>query len=700
MTIINPTPETIKNSHVKDYEKLYKESIIDPEGYWEKIARELFWYKPWDKVLDWIFPYARWFVGGQTNIVANALDRWQTTDVKNKLALLWVSQEQTERRFTYDELNDEVSKFANGLKSLGVKKGDKVTIYLPRIPEQFIAMLACLKIGAVHSVVFSGFSADALKNRVEDAGAKVVICSNSYPYGKKVIESKKNVDTALNGNKTVEHVIVVERLKLDEIRSNQMQLDKISENKTESPLLNKVLTDSTNSIQLNPIPSNYIEIYWHDLMEKQSADCPTEIMESSDPAFILYTSGSTGKPKGVIHGHGGYQVGIYATMKYVFDIKADDVYWCTADGGWITGHSYIIYSPLINGITTFVYEGTPDFPDIEIWWKLIDKYKITKFYTAPTAVRALMKFGEEHIKKYNLSTLKILGSVGEPINPEAWMWYYKNVGREKLPIMDTWWQTETGMFMITPVPSVKLKPGSAFKPFFGIQADVVDDKGNKVPPNTQGYLVIRTPWPSMLMDVYNNPERYKETYFEKIKLTVDDRKSKIGVEDRELKFENPSSNLNPQPLSSTINPLSSRFSDFIYFAGDSAKIDEDGYFWIVGRNGDVIKVSGHRLGSAELESAFVSKVKVLEAAVIGKPHEVKGESIKAFVILKHGVEPTDELKKELVVQVRMQIGPIATPDEIEFVDKLPKTRSGKIMRRVLKAQELGLPVGDTSTLDD
>lgn len=620
--LINPSPETVENSYVKDYEKIYQESIKDPEAFWENIAKELSWYKPWDNVLDWKFPYARWFVGGQTNIVYNALDRWMNTDIKNKTALIWVAQDQSERIFTYGQLNEEVSKFANGLKSLGVKKGDKIMIYLPRIPEQFIAMLACLKIGAVHSVVFSGFSADALKNRVDDAGAKIIICSNSYPYGKKIIESKKNVDEALKDNKTVEHVIVVERINND-TNDTDMQIKYIN---------------------------------WSDLMARQSSECPTEIMESSDPAFILYTSGSTGKPKGILHGHGGYMVGVYATMKYVFDIKSEDVYWCTADGGWITGHSYIVYAPLINGTTTFVYEGTPDFPDIEIWWRLIDKYKITKFYTAPTAVRALMKFGEEHLKKYNLSTLKVLGSVGEPINPEAWLWYFKNVGRERIPIMDTWWQTETGMHILTPLPSVALKPGSCFKPFFGVDADVVDDKGNKVPPDTQGYLIIRKPWPSMLMDVYNNPERYRETYFEKI----------------------------PN----------------VYFAGDSAKIDEDGYFWIVGRNDDVIKVSGHRLGSAELESAFVSNPKVAEAAVIGKPHEVKGESIKAFVILKHGVTPTEDLKKELAIQVRMQIGPIATPDEIDFVEKLPKTRSGKIMRRVLKAQELGLPVGDISTLDD
>jgi len=633
-----------------DYEKIYTESIKNPEAFWEGIAKELSWYKPWSKVLDWQYPYARWFVAGQTNVVCNALDRHLKTSIADKTALIWVAQDMSERKFTYKQLNDEVSKFANGLKSLGVKKGDKITIYLPRIPEQFIAMLACLKIGAVHSVVYSGFSADALKNRVEDAQAKIVICSNSYPYGKKVIESKKNVDEALKGNQTVENVIVVKRLTVDDRELKVGVEDRKSKIENQSSTINSPPLSSI----INHLSSKYI--WWHDLVAKQSSVCPTEMMDSNDPAFILYTSGTTGKPKGIIHGHGGYMVGIYATLKFVFDIQPDDIFWSTADAGWITGHSYILYSPLINGITTFVYEGTPDFPDIEIWWRLVDKYKITKFYTAPTAIRALMKFGEDHLKKYDFSSLKILGSVGEPINPEAWLWFYKYVGREKLPIMDTWWQTETGMFMVTPVPSVKLKPGSAFKPFFGIEADVVDDKGNKVPPNTQGYLIVRKPWPSMFLDVYNNPTRYKETYFEKI----------------------------PN----------------VYFAGDSAKIDEDGYFWIVGRNDDVIKVSGHRLGSAELESAFVSNSKVAEAAVIGKPHEVKGESIKAFVILKQGIVPSDELKAELVQTVRKSIGPIATPDEIDFVEKLPKTRSGKIMRRVLKAQELGLPVGDTSTLDD
>ncbi len=645
--LINPDPVVVENSYVKNYDQLYKESIENPEAFWEKIANELFWYKNWDKVLDWQYPYARWFVGGQTNIVANALDRHMNTPVADKVAMIWVPQDDGGVvTYTYKQLNEQVSKFANGLKSLGVKKGDKVMIYMPRVPEQFIAMLGCLKIGAVHSVVYSGFSATALKTRITDAAAKVLVCTNAYPYGKKTVPSLENVKEALKDNKSIEYVIVVERVKtgpvsdsLPPVLGDQRQAEKIA-----------------SAQSGGPSSSTPVFITWQNLISKQSVQCPTEVMQSTDPAFILYTSGTTGTPKGVVHSHGGYQVGIYATLKWVFDIKPDDIFWCTADAGWITGHSYILYSPLINGITTFIYEGTPTYPDIEIWWKLIDQYKITKFYTAPTAVRSLMKFGEEPLKKYKLDSLKILGSVGEPINPEAWLWFYKYVGHEKCPIMDTWWQTETGMHMITPVPSVPLKPGSAFKPFFGVDADVVDEKGNKVPPNTQGYLIVRKPWPSMLMDVYNNSKRYHETYFEKI----------------------------PN----------------VYFSGDSAKIDEDGYYWIVGRNDDVIKVSGHRLGSAELESAFVSHPKVAEAAVIGKPDEIKGESIKAFIILKQGVTGDDVLKEELKQLVRKEIGPIATPDAIDFVDKLPKTRSGKIMRRVLKAQELGQPVGDTSTLDD
>ncbi len=678
--LINPKPEIVENSYVKDYEKLYKESLEHPEAFWEKIAKELFWFKPWNKVLEWKWPYARWFAGGQTNIVYNCLDRWLKTPTADKTALIWVGQDMSERKFTYKQLNDEVSRFANGLKSLGLKKGDHVTIYLPRVPEQDIAMLACAKIGLVHSVVFSGFSIDALKNRIEDAQSKAVITTDWYPYKDKILEPQKNVEEALKENKTVKHVIVVERLELDIIGQSQMKTDETRRSQMQSDVIGK----NTDSIRLNPISSNSIYVWWHDLIAKQNSDCPTEVMEATDPLYILYTSGSTGKPKGVVHCHGGYMVGTYITLKWVFNLQPDDIYFCTADAGWVTGHSYIVYSPLINGITTFIYESVPDYPHPGRWWELIEKYQVTKFYTAPTAIRALMRLGDEVPKKYDLSSLKILGSVGEPINPEAWLWFYKNIGREKCPIMDTWWQTETGMHILSPLPSVPLKPGSCFKPFFGVETDVVDEKGNKVPPNTQGYLIIKKPWPSMLMGLYNNPERYKETYFEKIQ---NQKKSGKDTDFSDFSISE----------KSRIEP---DFSNFLYFAGDSAKIDEDGYFWIVGRNDDVIKVSGHRLGSAEIESAFVSNPKVAEAAVIGKPHEIKGESIKAFVILKVGVTPSDELKKELVQTVRKSIGPIATPDEIEFVDKLPKTRSGKIMRRVLKAQELGLPVGDVSTLED
>lgn len=637
--MIFPKQEVIDKAHIKNYEKLYQKSIEDPEAFWENIALELLWFKPWNKVTEWNYPYVRWFLDGETNIVYNALDRWQKTEKANKPALIWVGQPEKEtpdnfpiKTYTYKQLNEEVCRLANGLKSLGVKKGDRVIIYLPRIPEQFIAMLACIKIGALHSVVYSGFSIEALKARIEDAQAKIVITAGSYPYKEKVIDSLNTVTEALKDNKTVKTVIVVKRL-----------------------------NTQTDSNRFQPISTDFNYIWWHELIYKQDTLCSTEIMKATDPAFILYTSGSTGKPKGVLHSHGGYMVGVYATMKYVFDIKGDEIFWSTADAGWITGHSYMLYGPLLTGITTFIYEGTPDYPDIEVWWKLIDRFKITHFYTSPTAVRMLMRFGEEPLKKYNLSSIKILGSVGEPINPKAWVWFYQNVGKENTPpLLDTWWQTETGMHMITPLPSTPLKPGSCFKPFFGVIADVVDENGNSVGIDKQGYLVIKTPWPSMLLDLWNNSKRYIETYFEKL----------------------------PNPK-----------KQFLYFTGDSAKIDKDGYFWIIGRNDDVIKVSGHRLGSAEIEHAIVEHPSVAEAAVIGKPHEVKGESIKAFIILKIGQQPNEEIKKQINELVRKEIGPIASIDEIEFVEKLPKTRSGKIMRRVLKAQELGLPVGDLSTLE-
>jgi len=696
--MIFPKDEIIEKAHIKDYEALYQKSIEDPEAFWENIARDLLWFKPWNKVLQWQYPYARWFLGGQTNLVYNALDRWQKTPMAEKLALIWVGQPDKQtpnnfpvRTFTYKQLHEEVGRFANGLKTLGVKKGDRVVIYLPRIPEQFVSMLACLKIGALHSVVYSGFSTEALKSRIEDAKAKVVITANFYPYKDKILKPIENVTEAVKGIKSVEYIIVVEREKSETQNSKQEIIkqnnqDVIPGSDQESIKLfnhidsrfrgndndiNNPINKDSNSLQVSNLEFrnsnlNIKFLSYFDLLSKQDTLCPTAIMESTDPAFILYTSGSTGKPKGVVHSHGGYMVGVYATMKYVFDIHGDEIFWSTADAGWITGHSYILYGPLLNGITTFVYEGTPDFPDIEVWWKLIDRFKITHFYTSPTAIRALMRFGEEPLKKYSLASLRILGSVGEPINPKAWVWFYQNVGKNNFPpVLDTWWQTETGMHMITPLPAVPQKPGSCFKPFFGVVADVVDEKGQSQPVDKQGYLVIKTPWPAMLLDLWDNPQRYKETYFEKLKTQM----SKLKT-------------------------------DFCYFTGDSAKIDKDGYFWITGRNDDVIKVSGHRLGSAEIEHAIVEHPKVAEAAVIGKPHEVKGESIKAFVILKIGETPSDELKKEINDLVRKQIGPIASIDEIEFTDKLPKTRSGKIMRRVLKAQELGLPVGDLSTLEE
>lgn len=615
-----PPREILEQAYIKNYEKLYRESIESPEKFWDKIAQELEWFKPWKKVLEWKYPFAKWFVGGKCNIVANALDRHIKNGQGDKLALIWEGQNGDQRRFTYLELNQEVCRFANVLKKIGVKKEDRVTIYLPRIPEQIISMLACAKIGAIHSVVYSGFSVEALKNRILDAEAKVVITADGYYFREKLVETKKIVDQAIKDIKKIKKVIVVKRA------GNQIEI------------------------------KDKRDVWWHEWREKISDECRTEIMDANDPLYILYTSGTTGKPKGVVHVHGGYMVGIYITLKWIFNIQEDDIWWCTADPGWVTGHSYIAYAPFICGLTQFFYEGPPDYPDPGKWWSLIEKYRITKFYTTPTAIRSLMRFGEEWPKKYNLNSLKILGTVGEPINPEAWLWYYKNIGQEKCPIMDTWWQTETGMQLISPLPALPLKPGAALKPFFGLEAEIMDEKGNVLGPEQNGFLVLKNPWPAMFKTLYKNKKKYEELYWQKI----------------------PS----------------------VYFTGDAAKKDKDGDFWIIGRTDDVLKVSGYRFGSAELESAFVSHPAVAEAAVIGKPHPIKGESIKAFVILKVGHKPSDELKEELRQQVRKEIGPIATPDEIEFVNSLPKTRSGKIMRRVLKAKELGQPVGDVSTLEE
>ena len=616
--IYEPPKEIVEKAYVKNYDEVYQAAIKDPEKFWEEAANELEWFKKWNKVLEWDYPKAKWFLGAKVNIVHNALDRHMNTWRRNKVALYWEGQDGSSRTLSYADLYREVNRFANALKELGIKKGDRVTIYLPRIPEQMIAMLATAKIGAIHSVVYSGFSAGALKDRIVDAEAKVVVTADGGYYRNKIVPLKDTVDEIRDECPTLEHVVVVRRTGKD-IREKEGDVD------------------------------------WNELVKDKPVECKTEEMDSEDPLFILYTSGTTGKPKGVLHVHGGYMVGVYRTMKWIFDIKDDDVYWCTADAGWITGHSYIVYGPLINGATSLMWEGAPDYPHPGIWWSLIEKYKVSIFYTTPTAIRALMRYGEEWPRKYDLSSLRILGSVGEPINPEAWLWFRKVTG-DRCPIMDTWWQTETGMIMISPLPCVPLKPGSATKPFPGIVAEIVDKDGNKITePNKGGYLVIRTPWPAMMRTIYKDPDRYN-SYWETI----------------------------PNA----------------YHTGDMAKMDEDGYFWILGRADDVLKVSGYRLGTAEIESALVSHEAVAEAAVIGKPDPVKGEAIKAFVVLKEGYEPSDDLVKELKMHVREVMGPIAMPSEIEFRESLPKTRSGKIMRRLLKAQELGLPVGDTSTLED
>ncbi|MEJ2511510.1 MAG: acetate--CoA ligase [Anaerolineales bacterium] len=621
--IYKPSSEIVQQANVSEYENLHKFSIDNNEEFWAERAREFEWYKPWEKVLDDSNkPFFKWFVGGQVNIVHNALERHLSTYRRNKLALIWEGEPGDKRTFSYFSLNREVNKFANVLRSMGAKKGDIVTIYLPRIPEQVIAMLACAKIGAIHSVVYGGFSVEALAERIQDAQSKILITADGGWLRGKIVELKKIADEAIARQGTIEHVIVVKR--------------------TGQEIYMEAGRD-----------------YWYEdltsLPVANDHNSPTEVMDAEDPLFILYTSGTTGRPKGILHTHGGYMVYTATTLKYVFDIKDEDRWWCAADPGWITGHSYIVYAPLINGATSFMYEGAPNYPYPNRWWRMVEDYGITILYTAPTAIRGLMRFGDAWVKRHNLSSLRLLGSVGEPINPEAWKWYYSVVGGEKCPIMDTWWQTETGGFMITPLPITPLKPGSATKPFFGIDADVVDEKGNSVQPGEEGFLVIKKPWPGMLRTIYGDAERYKEQYW--------------GT------FGN------------------------LYQAGDSARKDEDGYIWVIGRIDDVIKVSGYRLGTAEVESALVSHPAVAEAAAIGLPHEIKGNAIHAYVILRANYQPSETLIEELKKHVGHEMGPIAKPEEIEIVDKLPKTRSGKIMRRLLKARAMGLPEGDTSTLE-
>jgi acetyl-CoA synthetase len=613
-----------------DYEQLYAKAKADPAAFWAELAQqELHWFKPWDRVLDWQPPFAKWFEGGKINISYNCLDRHLTTWRKNKAALIWEGEPGDSRTLTYAQLHREVCQMANVLKDLGVQKGDRVGIYMPMIPEAAIAMLACARIGAPHSVVFGGFSAEALRDRLVDAQAKVVITADGGFRKDKAVALKEQVDNALANQSvpSVRNVLVVQR--------------------TKEPIHMEAGRDH----------------WWHELQASASADCPAEPMDSEDMLFILYTSGSTGKPKGVVHTTAGYNLYTHMTTKWTFDLKDTDVYWCTADVGWITGHSYIVYGPLSNGATTVMYEGVPRPSNPGCFWDVIEKYGVTIFYTAPTAIRTFIKMGEQHPNARNLSSLRILGTVGEPINPEAWMWYHLVIGKERCPIVDTWWQTETGGFMITPLPgATPTKPGSATRPFPGILADVVDLDGTPVADNEGGYLVITHPWPSMIRTVYGDEDRFRRTYWEHIP-------PKDGK--------------------------------YLYFAGDGARRDEDGYFWIMGRVDDVISVSGHRLGTMEIESALVSHPAVAEAAVVGRPDEVKGEDVVAFVTLEGTYSSSEALKNELKQHVVGEIGAIARPGDIRFADALPKTRSGKIMRRLLRTLASGQEVsGDTSTLED
>jgi acetyl-CoA synthetase len=628
-----PAPEFAAAAQIAslaEYENIYKQAQAEPEKFWAQLAeQELHWFQKWDKVLDWQPPFAKWFVNGKINISYNCLDRHLTTSRKNKAALIWEGEPGDSRTLTYAQLHREVCQMANALKQMGVQKGDRVGIYMPMIPEAAIAMLACARIGAAHTVVFGGFSADALRDRLVDGEAKAVITADGGYRKDAIVPLKTQVDKALENNACplVQSVLVVQRTKQD-----------------------------------TPMVAGR-DVWWHEIQKTVCADCPAEPMDAEDMLFILYTSGSTGKPKGVVHTTGGYNLYSHITTKWIFDLKDTDVYWCTADVGWITGHSYIVYGPLSNGATTVMYEGAPRASNPGCFWDVIEKYGVTIFYTAPTAIRAFIKMGDELPNARDLSSLRLLGTVGEPINPEAWMWYHRVIGKEKCPIVDTWWQTETGGIMITALPgAIPTKPGSATRPFPGIVAAIVDGDGNPVPTNTGGYLVVQYPWPGMMRTVYGDPDRFRKTYWEHIP-------PKDGK--------------------------------YIYFAGDGARQDEDGYFWVMGRTDDVLNVSGHRLGTMEVESALVSHPAVAEAAVVGKPDDLKGEEIVAFITLEGTYNASEELAKDLKKHVGNEIGAIARPGEIRFTDALPKTRSGKIMRRLLRDLAAGKEVsGDTSTLED
>jgi acetyl-CoA synthetase len=620
-----PSAEFSQKAQIKslaEYEALYQESVEQPEKFWARAAEELHWFKKWDKVLEWNVPWAKWFVGGEINLSYNCLDRHVQTARKNKAALIWESEPGEVRTYTYQQLWKEVQKFANVLKDLGVRKGDRVAIYMGMTPELPIAMLACARIGAPHSIVFGGFSANALVDRIHDSHAVAVITQDgSYRRGAEV-KLFPAVEEALKSCPSVKHVVIYKR----------------------------------TGTAINSTPGR--DHWWHELMAKAPDECPAEPLDAEHPLYILYTSGTTGKPKGIVHTTGGYSVGTYLSTKYVFDLREEDTYWCTADIGWVTGHSYIVYGPLQCGATSLMYEGAPNCPEPDRFWSIIDRHQVNVFYTAPTAIRTFAKWGNEWPKKHKMESLRLLGTVGEPINPEAWMWYREVIGHNRCPIVDTWWQTETGSIMITPIPgAIATKPGSATRPFFGVVPEVVDMEGKPVPLGSGGYLVIRQPWPAMLRTIYGDPDRYVKQYWSQIP----------GA----------------------------------YFTGDGARKDKDGYFWIMGRVDDVLNVSGHRLSTMEVESALVAHEKVAEAAVVGRPDDIKGQAISAFVTLEQGVPPTDALKEELKKWVAKEIGSLAKPDEIRFTDTLPKTRSGKIMRRLLRElASSGEVKGDTTTLED
>jgi len=620
--IFPPSEAFRRQANVSD-PAIYDRARRDLEAFWAEEAKFLHWFEPWTKTLEWNAPWAKWFVGGKLNAADNCVDRHAASSRRNKAAIVWEGEHGESRMFTFGMLQREVNKFANVLKSLGVKKGDRVAIYLGMVPELPIAMLACAKIGAPHSIVFGGFSAESLRERINDAQAKILITGDGAWRRGHVVPLKAHADEALKGTPGIEKVVVVERV---------------------GPRAEAGMHAGR-------------DLWWHHLMEHSSDKCEAEPMDAEDMLYILYTSGTTGKPKGVVHTTGGYLVGTAATHRMIFDIKENDVYWCTADIGWVTGHSYIVYGPLANGCTSLMYEGSPDYPDRGRFWSIVEKYGVNIFYTAPTAIRTFMRWGTEWPAKYDLSSLRLIGTVGEPINPEAWMWYHANIGQKRCPIVDTWWQTETGMILISPLPGITVtKPGSATKPFPGVEAEVLDANGQPVGPGAGGYLVLTQPWPAMFRTIYGDPDRYVRQYW-------------------------------------------SRY-DGKYLTGDGAKVDEDGYFWLLGRVDDVMNVAGHRISTYEVESALVDHEAVAEAAVIGKTHEVKGQGIAAFVTLKEAREPSDALKEELKQHVAHKIGPIARPDDIFFAAELPKTRSAKIMRRLLRDIAEGRVLGDTTTLAD